>query len=285
MTKIIAAVDGSDYANSVCKLSAWAAKNLQQKVSLLHAVPTHHEVEVKPDYSGSMTPNLRREVLENLTKEDEAHGKVEQQKAQIILNRAKDQLANLDISDVETINRRGEFVETVVEFAKDVEMIVIGKSGEDEDHDKSPVGSNLEPLARRVQKPILVASINPKEITNFLIAYDGSELSKKALDYIANSTLLAGLDCHLLRLSKVNDESKSDLAKVEEKLKNAGFNVTASIKDVDLVEDEIIKYIKENNITLLTIGAYSHSKVRNFFMGSKTTHLVDNANVPVLMFR
>ncbi len=285
MTKIIAAVDGSDYAKSVCKLSAWAAKNLQQKVSLLHAVPTHHEVEVKPDYSGSMTPNLRREVLENLTKEDEAHGKHEQKKDQVILERAKGELAKFSIDDVDLIHRRGEFVETVVEFASDVEMIVIGKSGEDEDDDKNPVGSNLEPLARRVQKPILVASINPKEITNFLIAYDGSDLSKKALDYVANSTLLSGLDCHLLRLSKVNEESRSDLAKAEGKLKNAGFKVTASIKDVDLVEDEICNYIKENNINLLAIGAYSHSKVRNFFMGSKTTHLVDNANIPILMFR
>ncbi len=36
---------------------------------------------------------------------------------------------------------------------------------------------------------------------------------------------------------------------------------------------------------LLVMGAYGHSRVRQFILGSTTTHLIRTCHVPVMLFR
>ncbi len=42
---------------------------------------------------------------------------------------------------------------------------------------------------------------------------------------------------------------------------------------------------KDNSIDLLVMGAYGHSPVRQFILGSTTTTMERTCHVPVLMFR
>jgi nucleotide-binding universal stress UspA family protein len=43
--------------------------------------------------------------------------------------------------------------------------------------------------------------------------------------------------------------------------------------------------VKSSGIDLLVMGAYGHSQIREFFVGSTTTKLLRNTPVSVLMFR
>jgi K+-sensing histidine kinase KdpD len=45
----------------------------------------------------------------------------------------------------------------------------------------------------------------------------------------------------------------------------------------------ILEYQREHDIQLIVLGAFSHSKIHQFFLGSITTTIFRNANVPLLV--
>ena len=50
--------------------------------------------------------------------------------------------------------------------------------------------------------------------------------------------------------------------------------------------DEVIAdYVIKQEIDLLVMGAYGHSKIRRMIVGSTTSEMVRTCQVPVLMFR
>ena len=54
------------------------------------------------------------------------------------------------------------------------------------------------------------------------------------------------------------------------------------LKDVEQV---LCAYRREQDTDLLVMGAYGHSVIRRFLIGSTTTNVIRNAMVPVLLLR
>ncbi len=285
MGKIIACVDGSHHAYSVCELSSWVNKNTNLDISLLHVAIPHCDVASKTNLSGSIGLDTQSDLLQELSNDDEAHGKMEQQKGQSILKHAIKELAANNIKNVESLHRRGSVVETILELESQADLIVMGRNGEDTDNSSSKIGLNLEKVARHVTKPLLVTSINSKPIKNFVIAYDSSQNSSKIIEYVANNKLLKNLKCHLLTISDANEKVEKSLQEAQKKLAKAGFKVSASLKQGKSVHEAVSNYINDNEIDLLVIGAYCHSKIRSLILGSTTTALINKANIPTLLFR
>jgi len=285
MGKIIACIDGSAYADSVTHLSAWAHERTGLAISLLHVVAPHSEMEVKADITGQIGLGAKANLLEELTKLDEEHGKLELRKGQLMLEHAKEELAAKGITQPEVLHRRGSLVETIAELEVQAELIVMGKRGEHHHGAPDHLGSNLERVARSIRKPLLVATSESKPLNKFLIAYDGSPSANKAVEYVAGNALLKGLECHLLKVGEATPEAQEMVKQAEDKLKAAGMNVHASFKQGKPVEAIVSEYIAANNIDLLVIGAYGHSKIRSLILGSTTTALIRESDVPVLLFR
>ncbi len=285
MGKIIACIDASAYADSVCHLSAWAAKRSGLSISLLHIVAPHSDVEAKSDLSGQIGFGAKTNLLEELTKLDEEHGKLEQKKGQLVLEHAKAELIAKEIAHPEMLHRRGSPVEIIEEMQEDVALGVMGKRGEHADTSPGHLGSNLERVARAIHKPLLVATKKVNPIKSFLIAYDGSPSAQKAVDYISANPLLKGLNCHLLKAGDKTSESETILQQAQDKLTAAGFTVQAAFISDKSVTDAVAFAILEHSIDLLVIGAYGHSKLRNLVLGSTTTALIRKSDVPVLLFR
>ncbi|MBJ8446304.1 universal stress protein, partial [Acinetobacter bereziniae] len=47
----------------------------------------------------------------------------------------------------------------------------------------------------------------------------------------------------------------------------------------------ILDYQEKNAIDMMVVGAYGHSKIRQFFIGSTTTKLLSSSIKPVLLLR
>lgn len=285
MGKIIATLDGSVYADSICQLAAWAADKTSSPITLLHVAEPHTEMKTKGDLSGSIGLGANSALLEKLTKLDEEHGRFEQKKGQIILNMGTSELKKFTDIDPEIIHRRGSLVEIIQELEAESELVIIGKRGEHHYLDKGHMGSNLEQVARSIHKPILVVTEKPNPITKFLLAYDGSEVSKKAIDYVINQPLLKGLECHLLKVGQANSKTQAILQEAESKLQSASINVTSTIIEESSIENAISTYVENHQIDLLVMGAYGHSKIRSLFLGSTTTALICQSSVPLLLIR
>nr|HRM31220.1 universal stress protein [Acinetobacter johnsonii] len=51
------------------------------------------------------------------------------------------------------------------------------------------------------------------------------------------------------------------------------------------VAENILEYQNEHGIQLIVLGAFSHSKIHQFFLGSIATTIFRNAKVPLLVAR
>ncbi len=51
------------------------------------------------------------------------------------------------------------------------------------------------------------------------------------------------------------------------------------------VSENILDYQQEHGIQLIVLGAFSHSKIHQFFLGSITTSIFRNSNVPLLVVK
>jgi nucleotide-binding universal stress UspA family protein len=50
-------------------------------------------------------------------------------------------------------------------------------------------------------------------------------------------------------------------------------------------EDIISTYVQEAGISLLLLGAYGHSRIREFLIGSTTTEMIRRCHIPLMLFR
>lgn len=285
MKTIIACLDGSAHADNVLTMAAWAARQTKANLSLLHMVPTHAEVPVYPDFSGQIGLGAKSDLLEELTRIEQEHGKLEQKKGQLILEHAKQTLAAQNTAPVKLLHRRGALVDEIGRLEADADLIIIGKRGETKTDTQGHVGANLERVSRAVHKPLLIATHQAKPVERFLIAYDGRASSNAAVEFALTSPLLKGLECHLLKVGTDNSLSDGIVRKAKTKLEAAGYTVKAKVEDVSSVDQAVTDYVTHNQIDLLLMGAYGHSPLRRFFLGSTTMAQISQSKVPVLLFR
>ena len=284
MAKILVCIDGSAYADNLCTNAAWVAKQMNAEIDLLHVLRRPSDYQAPTDHTGLMGFEARSSLLEELTKVDEERGRLDQQKGKIILKHGAKILQEAGVETINLVHRRGSLVETIQEFEDSVEMIFMGKRGEHADTNSVFMGSNLEKVARALHKPFFIVDSVMRPIKRFLIAYDGKDSVRKAIDYITGQPLLdKGLECHLLAVERGRGEI--EMAGAEQKLNKAGFKTTLKSVQSSHADQAISSYVVDNGIDLLVTGAYSHSRMHSLLLGSTTASLIKTCKVPLLLFR
>jgi len=284
MNKVLACIDGSVYTQSVCDHAVWAALRLATPLEFLHVLDRHPETAATRDLSGNIGLGSQDSLLSDLAALDEKRSKLAQQRGRAMLDDAIRQAKDQGVASVEPRLRHGALVDTLTELENDVRLFVLGKRGEHADFAKLHLGSDLERAVRAVHRPLLVASRQFKPIQTFLIAFDGSETTRKGVEMIAASPLLKGLPCHVVMAGGDTPETRVQLQWAHDKLAGAGFEVHSSIRrgNADAV---ISQYGTANAIDVLVMGAYGHSRIRQLIVGSTTTAMIRTCLIPVLLLR
>jgi nucleotide-binding universal stress UspA family protein len=284
MNKVLACVDGSAYAKSVCDHAIWAARQLEAPLDLLHVLDRHPETAVIHDMSGSIGLGAQASLLQELATIDEQRGKVAQSRGRELLEGAAQLARGQGLDNVETRLRHGALVESLTELESDVRLFVLGKRGEHANFATLHLGSQLERAVRAVHRPLLVASRQFKSIERFLIAFDRSATTRKGVEMIAASPLLRGLSCHVVTAGNDTTDIRDNTRWAQERLSEAGFMVEAAVQagPADVV---ISDYVAKNRIDLLVMGAYGHTRIRQFIVGSTTTSMIRTCPIPILLLR
>jgi nucleotide-binding universal stress UspA family protein len=76
----------------------------------------------------------------------------------------------------------------------------------------------------------------------------------------------------------------NDLKSAEQKLAAAGYQVKTKLKQGD-VQAVLSAYQQQYAIDLLVMGAYGHSRIRQFLVGSNTAKMVRLSNISMLLLR
>ncbi|WP_192890552.1 universal stress protein [Vibrio bathopelagicus] len=277
MKNIIACIDGANSTTSTCEASAWVANKVNAPLVLFHALD-HSTQPVVSEFSGQIGLGSQEELLEELAELDEARSKIMLKHGNTLLEEAQKWALNQGVKNVSKLQRHGSLLEGLLDLEEELRVLVIGKSG-----DSHSVGSQLETVIRSIKAHILVVCEGFKLPDSYLIAFDGSAISEKLVDKAIQTPLLKGLDCHLVMIDDGGNKDKA-FEKARVQLEESGIRVTAASL-TGAIDKALIDYQQQHEIGMMVMGAYGHSQLRMFFVGSNTTKVLSNSSVPLLLIR
>ncbi|MHB0851481.1 universal stress protein [Stutzerimonas nitrititolerans] len=282
MTQVMACVDGSTQAAAVCDCAVWASQRLGAPLSLLHVLD-QQRYPLSGDFSGIIGLGSREFLLEELASLDEKRNKLALEEGRMMLDAARQRAVKAGVEPT-LRHRHGDLVESLRELEGDIRLLVIGKQGEDSGSEVQLIGSQLESVIRTMHRPILVTPADFKAPASAMLAFDASATSRKGVEMLVASPLLKGTPIHLVTVSSDTHEARAALDAARDKLADAGFEVHVAILEGE-VEARLRDYQAEHAIELLVMGAYGHSRIRQFFVGSTTTNMLRSATTPLLLLR
>jgi len=278
--KLLVCTDGSDYSQVCCRYAAWIAKRTGASIELLYLTDLRQfEVSLVADLSGSLGIHPYQDVLTHLQE-------LEKRKATVIEKNAREILDKEGMENpVRFYHHTGLLVDYLGHFEKDVDLVLLGKRGENADYATAHLGSNMERVIRASSKPTLTTSRKFIPITKILLAYDGGESCQKALQFLCDNEALSDQELHILMVSE-NEDDKA-VSKNMEQAKSIvkgrkGTNVFQILNGN--VEDQIARYVDNEEINLLVMGIYGHRRIRYLLIGSTTTTVIRACRIPVLCF-
>ncbi|MEE2774334.1 MAG: universal stress protein [Pseudomonadota bacterium] len=280
---VVAFVDDSNYSRIVCQYAAWLAGKNNSKIKLYHILEKKDEYS-KKDLSGAIKLGARTALLENLSESSASTSKTRHSEGWAILEKAQKTLESIGSFVVEPRLRTGDVAEALSRKEEVADVVLIGKRGEVKQDIQSRLGLNFERIVRASKKPIFVANRNFREIKKILVGFDGSPATRRIIDFISSYDFLSNTEVTLAQANKSKTIIHDPIPDAEKQLNASGVNV----KIAELSGDpkvELARLILEQNFDLLAIGAYGHSKVRSFILGSTTSQLIQTVKVPVLLIR
>jgi nucleotide-binding universal stress UspA family protein len=144
------------------------------------------------------------------------------------------------------------------------------------------LGSVAESVIRHSGKPVMITPDKFREIESMGIAYDGSSSAKKALDFSLDLSKQADWPLTAIIISPDMEKASLLSAQIEEAAQAQETDCEAIILSGKEGE-EIIKFIKEDAVELIVMGAYGHNRLRALLLGSTTTSVINKSPIPVLL--
>lgn len=283
MNQVMACIDGSPQAAAVCDCAAWASRKLDAPLTLLHVLD-QQQYPAAGNLSGIIGLGSREYLLEELAALDEKRSKLALEEGRMMLDAARQRAITAGVAQPGVRQRHGDLVESLRELESDIRLLVIGKQGEDSGADTALIGSHLESVIRTLHRPILVTPTGFTAPDSVMLAFDGSATTRKGVEMIASSPLFKGIPIHLVMVGADTGDSRALLESARDALRAAGFEVQIAIRAGE-VEPALHAYQAEHRIGLLVMGAYGHSRIRQFLVGSTTTNMIRTTTTPLLLLR
>lgn len=280
---VLACIDGSRSSPAVCDYAAWASMRLSAPLVFLHVLD-HSQFPTQSDLSGNIGLGSREHLLQELAELDEKRGKLMREQGRLMLEAAAERAVTDGVVEPVTRQRHGDLVETLADLQGEIRLLVMGRQGEEGDSLGQHVGSHLESVIRTLHKPILVTAGEFRQPRSVMLAFDNGPSTRKGIEMITESPLFQGLPIHLLMVGADTNDAWEALNAAKARLESAGHEVIASIRAGD-VEKTLLGYEEEHDIDMIVMGAYGHSRIRQFFVGSTTTSILSSTTRPLLLLR
>lgn len=280
MKRLLICTDGSSYSLECCRTGAWLAQQTGALSDVLYVTDLRHfEVPAVADLSGSLGIQPFEGMVSQLQE-------VEKIKARFVEEQSMQVFGEAIRSRVTFHHETGMLVDVIDAFAGKVDIVLIGKRGENVNYATEHLGSMLERVVRTAKKPCLVTSRKFHPLERIALAYDGGESCRRALRFVSQRDPFKRCEIHVVSVVEGHheDEAAARLDEAETALRSAGLNPTCQVLGGE-VELSIADYLEKTGLDLLIAGAYGHSRIREFLIGSTTTELLRRCHVPVLCFR
>lgn len=280
---IVSCIDGSTFTEAVCDYSAWIANGINAPLKFLHTVEQSSTPAVA-DLSGAIGLGASEDLLNELTEVEQNRSRLLVKKGNLMLQAAKQKAEDAGVHSVELRQQKGGLAESLIEMEEQIRVLVVGIRGTAHDSGRAGLGAQLETVIRSLHKPILVVNKEFSKPEKIMLAYDGSKGSKKALEIVASSPLFKSTPCHLVHVGDQANVAGKLLEEAADVLRAAEIETTTAQLS-GKAENSLAAYQAEQNIDLTLMGAFSHTRVRDFILGSFTAKMLQKTQRPLLLLR
>ncbi len=279
---IVAYLQGAAFSSAVCDYANWIAKATQRPLTFLHTIEPSI-VPATSDLSGAIGLGASEDLLNELTDAEQNHRRLLIKKGNLMLQAAQARAEAQDIDDIHITQQHGNLIETLIDMEDHMRLLVLGVSKESDSDIR--FNKQLETIVRALHTPIFMVNQEFSSPKKVMLAYNQSEGAQKALDMIASSRLFKELTCDIVHVEEnIAIDTDTMLQKAESQLNQANIK-TSVIKLQGEPEVALTSYQIQHHIDLVIMGAFSHNKIRNFFLGSFTEKMLKTMSKPLLLLR
>ncbi|RSB51817.1 universal stress protein [Acinetobacter soli] len=278
MSRVIACIDSSPCINAIAEAAAWVARETKRELVLLQVLDYYPASYHLGEISGVIGFESNAMLLKELAELEQKQSELAIDYSNNLLKHISEMILDKYGLESTKIQEKGDFLEQSFSVLRETDFVVIGKVGERAAEKNKPIGSNVENFIRGANCTVMTVGENFKIPTRFIFAYEYSPTCLNIMQRISQSDLLKSLQCHLLYVGDHPEVLKDP----EENLRTAGLDVVTVYRYGDVAEN-ILEYQQELGIQMIVLGAFSHSKLHQFFLGSIATSIFRNASVPLLV--
>lgn len=285
MNKILACIDTRGNTDAVIDWAAWAAVRLQCPLEFLHVLERHPEVAAVTDFSGTIGVDAQESLLKALSDQDEQKSVTMRRAGRELLSHARSRATAAGARQLDARLRHGDFIDTAIELQAEADLFVLGEHYHAAAQARVRAEHHLERVIRGVSTSVLVATTEAFEAPQrVVVAFDGSPGARKALGRLAHHPLVAGLPVRVAMVAPDTPQARQQLREAQAAL--AAEGITA---DTELLAGEpqqvLPALVRRQAPSMLVMGAFGHSRLRQWLLGSTTTSLLRLSDVPVLILR
>lgn len=280
---ILACIDGSRYSAAVCDYAAWVSRRVGAPLHLLHNIENRN-TPPPSDLSGAIGLGSQEQLLNELIDLEQKRSRLELEKGKLMLQAAKERATKAGVETPLSKQRHGTLAESLIDLEEEIRVLVLGIRGEAHEDDAKHLGAQLETVVRSLHRPILVVNREFKVPQRIMLAYDGSDGARKALEMVAQSPLFKDIPCHVVYVGQEGESADRLLQEAAHQLSAAGHQVvTAQLSGKP--GEALCAYQAEQHIDMTLMGAFSHTRLRDMLLGSFTVKMLLAAQQPLLLLR
>jgi nucleotide-binding universal stress UspA family protein len=278
MKRVIACIDSSPCINALADAAVWIAKQTGRELVLLQVLDYYPASYHLGEISGVIGFESNAMLLKELAELEQKQSEIALDYSNNLLQHISERILAEHGIQTTHIQEKGDFLEQSFQILQPDDIAVIGLLGERSAEKNKPIGTNVENFIRGANCTVMTVGEQFKPPTRFIFAYEYSPTCIKMMKRIAESDLLRLLQCHLLYIGDHAEILNEPL----QYLNQAGLDVVPQYRYGDVAEN-ILTYQQELGIQLIVLGAFSHSKIHQFFLGSIATTIFRNSKVPLLV--
>jgi nucleotide-binding universal stress UspA family protein len=273
---ILVSLDGSEHSETALSYGLWLAEKFDATLLGQHVIDTVSLESFFHDISGSLgfEPYLdfstrMRDVLET--------------RGEAVLEAFRGRCQEKGIR-FESFLDMGIIPNEICERAKVADLVMIGHKGVNEKFSTGLLGRTAESVTRKSPRPVFVSPQDFREITNPMLAYDGSQRASTAMEHAAE--VCAFLNLPLTVLHAVKEPKVAEKVIQEARGYLSSYKLKAEYLAIPgYPEKVIISTLQKNSHDLLFIGAYGHRRIIEMVLGSTTEYVLRNCSCPVFLSR
>lgn len=237
-------------------------------------------IHVAPDAIGRSAATLSASGVPVSTEDADAHAANAGERQARTLSAFEDMCRKAGVPfrcDVRTGHTRGEFADS----AGTADVVTMPRG----EQDRGAIGSEVETLVKTVPHPFLIASEQITQVKRIAVAFDGSVGAVRALAAaadIARNWKPEQPEILLVEVVPRGAERAGHLAAAEAYLDMYELRHRSTVVH-GTPGVELPEFAQREEVDLLCMGAYGHSTLREFFLGSTTQAVIENRRKPILL--